>query len=204
MRKLLGVTVVAVLAGWAAAQQPPPPPDRYRIAANLGVYPQDTPQKVLGSAVRALDKNRAEYFAAQLLDPKLVDDRVTERAHVLELGVDREYRILRDQQKASPAGDRLPYEPAAFDAIVKAEARQRAFRQVVADIREALAENPDHLKDLRRFARIGEIVDPGDGTAKLVLRDAPDRAVFFTKSGDRWFVLNPKTDPPAPKAPDAK
>ncbi|MGL6095947.1 MAG: hypothetical protein ACRC7O_09150 [Fimbriiglobus sp.] len=223
MRKILGTTVLVVAAGWATAQPPatpapappvappaapapapPPPADRYNIAANLGVYPQTTPQAAVASVVRALDKDRAEYLAAQLLDPAFIDARVAERAHVLELGVDRELRIQRDQQRGSPVGERLPYEPVAFDTIVRAEAKQRAFRQVVADIRENLAESPDYLKDLRRFARAGQIVDPGDGTAKLVLKDAPDRSVFFVKQGDRWFVQNPKAEPPAPKPPEAK
>ena len=180
----------------ALGQQPPPVLDRFGLAANPETYPQSTPKEALASAVRALEKDRVEYFAAHLLDPAFVDARISDRAAALEVGVERDLLQLRDRQRGTSAGpNRVPYDPTEFAAVVTAEARRRAFRRLVQDVRTTLAESPDHLRDLRRF-EAGEFADGGE-TAKATLLDVKDRAVFFRLANGRWFVLDRKAELPA-------
>ena len=58
------------------------------------------------------------------------------------------------------------------------------------------ADDPESLKDLRRFARGGTFPDPAapDLAAKVGLPDLKDRAVFLKKIGDRWFVENKQAE----------
>jgi hypothetical protein len=95
--------------------------------------------------------------------------------------------------------DRVPADPKGFDEAVRRESARRAFRLVAQDVRGTLDENPDHLTDLRRFLREGQITDAGD-TASAALRDGTDRQVFFRRAGDRWYVLDRKQ----PEAEPAK
>ena len=63
----------------------------------------------------------------------------------------------------------------------------------------SLLDDPEGMKDLRRFNRNGTFPDAGaaDTTAKVGLVDVKDRALFLKKIGDRWFVENRQMDEPA-------
>jgi len=199
MRKSLVLTVL--LGAWpVAAQDPAPPaPPRYGVVAAQEAYPQRTPREALTSAVRAVERGKVDYLVAHLIDPKFVDARVLARARLLEEDVEKEFRARRDAERASPPRTgAMPTDEAGFLAAVQREARERAFRQVVRDIRDTLAENPDHMKEFRRFARDGVIVDSGD-TSSGTLRDVPDRQVFFRKEGVRWFIEDRQRPEPAEK-----
>ena len=97
----------------------------------------------------------------------------------------------------TPREDRIPVEPREFEAAVKQEAARRAFRLLAQDIRGTLAENPDHLKDLRRFLNSGQFTDAGD-TATATLRDVKDRVVSFRKVDNRWYIKDSKQSEAAP------
>ena len=189
MRKSLVVAVLLGAVGPAAAQEPAPSiPPRYGVVVAPEAYPQRTPREALLSAVRAVERGKVDYLVAHLIDPKFVDTRVLARARLIEEDVEKELRAERDAQRLNPPRTgTLPADPAGFAAAVQQTARERAFRQVVRDIRETLAENPDHMKEFRRFARDGVLVEAGD-TASGSLRDVKDRQVFFRKEGARWFV----------------
>jgi hypothetical protein len=188
MRKVLGVTVLVLLTGWVAGQpQPAPPEPRYGVAPSTEAYPQATPQAALASVLKAADKNRWEYLTAHLLDPKFVDKRVGERADKLLPEVERELQAERDARRTGPREARLPEDPSGFADLVRAEATQRAFRQFTQTVRATLAENPDHLKELRRFALNGTYTAGGD-VGQVTLPGLKDRAVYFRKVGDRWHV----------------
>ncbi len=194
MRKGLAV---AVLLGAAALAwgQPEPPPPRYGIPANPEIYPQGTPKDALASAIKAIDRGKADYLAAHLIDPRFIDAKVDDRARLIEKAVEAELRARQEAQRENPAtvpaGERLPLDPKGFAEAVRREAALRAFRQVVADIHGTLAENPDHLKDFRRFARAGQFTDLGE-TATATLPDVKDRQISFRRVGDRWFVEDGK------------
>ena len=188
-------------ASAAAAQVPAPVADRYGLAARPDSYPQGTPKDALTSLIRAADGGRVEYLAAHLLDPVFVDGRVAERARRLEPAVEADLLAARDRQRQGSAAveppARLPDDPAGFADAVRAEAVRRAFGQVAREVRDYLADNPDHVKALRRFARIGDVAEAGEG-AKISLKDVPDRAVYLRKVGPRWFVEDRQTDAGGP------
>ncbi len=201
MRKTLAIAVLlgaTTLTVWGQPEEPAPP--RYGMPANLDLFPQDTPKAALASVVRAIEKGRTDYLAAHLIDPKFIDTRVAGRSRALERQVAEDLRALREAQVQNPAGtpreERVPADPTGFDAAVKGEAARRAFRLVARDIRGTLDENPDYLKELRRFAREGQITDAGD-TASATLRTEKDRQVFFRKAGNRWYVEDRKQPEPA-------
>jgi hypothetical protein len=200
MRKTLAVAVLLGAVGLTAWGQDEPPPARYGVPPNLDLFPQDSPKAALSSAVKAVEKGRTDYLAAHLIDPKFIDDRVADRAKAIEKAAAADLRALREAQAqnpdAAPREDRVPADPKGFDEAVRREAARRAFRLVAQDIRGTLDENPDHLKDLRRFLREGQITDAGD-TASAALRDARDRSVHFRKVGNRWYVQDRKRAEPA-------
>lgn len=199
MRKSLVVAVL--LAAWPAAAQEPAGaiPPRYGLIAAPEAYPQRTPREALLSAARAIERGKVDYLVAHVIDPKFVDARVAARARLIEDDVEKQLRAERDAQRANPPRTgAIPVEPAGFAALVQERARERAFREVVRDVRDTLAENPDHVRDFRRFARDGVFVDAGD-TSSASLRGAVDRQVFFRKVGDRWFVEDRQKAEPADK-----
>src|SRR5690349_20692533 len=67
-------TLAFLAAGlWATALQGG---TRYGIPADLRTYPRGTPRRALASAPKAADAGRFDYLAAQLADPRFIDDRV--------------------------------------------------------------------------------------------------------------------------------
>lgn len=54
------------------------PAERYRVEPNVRNYPQDTPQKAMGSVVKAVNLRDFTYLLAHLADPGYVDARVEE------------------------------------------------------------------------------------------------------------------------------
>lgn len=52
------------------------PTTRYGIGADLTAFPQDTPQKTLGSVLKAVETKKWDYLVAQLADPEFVDERI--------------------------------------------------------------------------------------------------------------------------------
>jgi hypothetical protein len=146
----------------------------------------------LNSAIQAATDGRFDYLVAHLLDPKFVEERITERANLLEAAVDADLRVLRHKQQGDPSIDKreqLPNDPPAFAEAVRQEARQRAFRQVVQDVRDKMSEDQMLLKELRRFLREGDLSAEGT-TARFSLKNVPDRQVFLTQVRERWHVEN--------------
>ena len=182
---LLGVTSLAV-----AQPEKRPPQPRFGVAPNLVGYPQVNVKDALNSAIRAIEREKYDYLAAHLLDAKFVDARVADRAKLLETAVDQELRIVRENQRKDsnvPLREQLPSDPSLFADVVKEEARNRAFKFVVKDIRQHLAEHPEYLKDFKRFLRDGQFSDGGE-TANATLRDLKDKQLNFKKVANRWYV----------------
>ena len=205
MRMIAAVVGVVLAATLAVGQTPPREPDVVRDPIRLlpEQFGQATPKDALDSAIRLIDRGRLDYLAAHLLDPAFVNARVADRALRIEGDVEREYRRLRDAQRLDPSlpGDqRLPDEPKAFAKKVQAEATVRGFRQLVADIRTTLAENPDHVADLRRFLRSGQLLEAGD-TAGFALKDVKDRTVNLKRTAAGWHLEDRRQDalPPEKK-----
>jgi len=185
MRPLLAGAAALVLAAAAVAQAVPP---RFDILHNPDLYRQDTPQEALRSALGAIGRERYDYLAAHLLDPDWVDAR---------LAVDQPYfeRVAGEQIVATAAGAQL--RGPALQARVKDVGTRLNFQEFTGVIRRKLADEPDNLKDLRRFLREGEPKTSGE-TATIVLKDVKDRALYFRKIKDRWFLENRKAEAAAP------
>jgi hypothetical protein len=199
MRIVLAVTVVALIGSPLPAQTPSvdDPPPRFGIPPLSGLYPQTSPKAALESAIKAIDKERFDYVVAHLLDESFVESRVAIRARELMPGVESDLRAKRERQRQDPgnvpAEEKLSMEPRAFAAAVDAEARARAFKQVVKDVKEKIADDPEAVKELKRFARDGTVAEAGE-TATITLRDVKERKVFLKKVGNRWFVENKQAD----------
>lgn len=204
------LAVTALLAAVAVAAQPPADPKAakslrtYGVPLRLRVFPQETPQAAVRSVIEAVEKGETAYLVAHLLDPQFVDDRVEDRRKQLLPATEEDLAKLRAAQSQAPErydpASRIPLDPALFKDRVTQESRRRAFEQVVRDVQDKLADDPQTARDLRRFARDGVFPDAATGTtAKLTLPDVKDRAVYLRKVDDRWFIENRQTDVPEKK-----
>ena len=213
MRPALGLTALLVTTALAAAQERPVAPDevppRYGLPYKPKAYPQATPKQALQSVITAADGGDVNYLVAHLLDPVFVDARVEDRAKQVEPEVGARLSAVRDAQLKSaslvPAEARVPVDPALFRARVAADARAQAFAHVVRGVQAKMADDPEAMKDLRRFNSAGTFPDAGatDVVAKVGLPDVKDRAVFMKKIGDRWYVENRQADEKLPEAKPA-
>ena len=193
---LCGLAVLCVTA-MAFAQEPAAPAARYGIAPATDAYPQGTVKEALNSATLSLDKKRFEYLVAHLLDPKLIDARVEGRAKSIEVAVEREYRLVRDEQfrQGLTARERLTSDAGEFNALVRNEARNRAFKLVVADARAHFGEYPETVKEFRRYLREGVVVDGGD-IATITLKDVKDAQLNLRRVNQRWHLEDRKGPDP--------
>ncbi len=106
-------------------------------------------------------------------------------------------RVAGEQIVATAAGAQL--RGPALQARVQEVGTRLNFQELTGQIRRKLADQPDNLKDLRRFIREGEgEFKPSAETAVAVLKDAKDRALYFKKAKDRWFLENRKDEAAAP------
>ena len=203
MRILLAMLL---LPGIVAAQGnvEAPPPDRYGVASNLKLYPQATPKEALETATKLLEARKYDYLLAHVVDPVVVDARVTERALAIERTIFLELELVREEQKRNldrvERLDRLPGDPQEFIVFVRAEAVKRAFKQVIKDVQETLSDYPENVKIFRRCLREGEVLDSG-GTFRFSLADVPGKQVYLKRAGKRWFLEDRQLEPEKPTAP---
>ena len=76
MRVGVGMFVGLVFTAALFAADGTAPAARYGVEADLKTYPQSTPKEALTSVLKAADAGRFDYLAAQLADPRFIDDRV--------------------------------------------------------------------------------------------------------------------------------
>jgi hypothetical protein len=209
MRSLLALALLAAIVTLAESQQPMPKqdpnPPRFGQPYRPKEYPQATPKQALESVIAAAGKSDFNYLVAHLLDPGFVDGRLADRAAQFVPTVETDLAKLRDFQQENPdavtSANRIPTQPAEFRKRISDEAAKRAFTQFVRDVQFKLIDDPEVLKDLRLFNRAGSFPaadDPGT-TAKVGHPDIRDRAVYFKKIGERWFIENRQTDEKAPE-----
>jgi len=182
-------------------------PPRFGIQYKVKTYPQDSAKKALNSTIEAIEKGETPYVVAHLLDPGFVELRVADRAKQYEAPVEIELSRLRDAQIRNPENydrdSRLPTDRVKFRALIIERSRERAFRQIVQDMEAKLLDDPHALKELRKLLRDGMPTDTETG-AKLTHMDVKDRALYFRKIEDRWFLENRHEDIPAPVVPPKK
>jgi hypothetical protein len=183
IHSLLGALFIA---GAALAQDPPVPP-RFEVLHNVDLYKQTSPRETLNSILGAIARERYDYIAAHLLDPEFVDARLATTQEYFE-------RLASEQIGATVAGQLLKAED--FQKRVREVGTRLNARHFAQQMKQKLEEEPQNLKDLKRFAREGEFKDAGE-TSTVTLKDAKDRALYFKRIGGRWFLENRKEDRPA-------
>lgn len=77
-------------------------------------------------------------------------------------------------------------DPAFVDERVK---KLGGFDELVGEMRTKLNDNPDAVKELRRFLKQGEW-ETNEDKASAFLKDVKDRRVYFRKIETRWFMEN--------------
>ena len=187
MRPLYPLAIGLLLTAAAAGQDVPA---RFGVLHNPDLYKQDSPQDVLAAALGAVNRERYDYLAAHLLDPEWVDGR---------LATNRAYydRVAGEQIVSTAAGAAL--RGADLDARVREVSTRLNFQRLTGDIRRKLGDEPGNVRELARFAREGQFQVAGD-TAKATLKDVPDRALYFKKANNRWFIENRKDEAAGPPA----
>lgn len=199
MRPALAVVVLLGAATLTHAQRPKDPVPRYGVPARVGLFQQTSPKVALKTALELIDAGQYSYFAAHILDPKFVDDVVSDRAIGFEAGVERDLAQLRDAQRANldkvEPQDRVPLDPQEFRAVVALKARELAFKQLLKDIEEKLKDDPQSLKDMRKILREGTFAE-ADPVASATHDSVKGRTLYFKKIGERWFLENKLAEEP--------
>jgi len=186
MRPLIVVAIAIVSIGTAAAQDVPP---RFDVLHNPDLYKQDTPQETLNAVLGAIARDRFDYVVAHLLDPAFVEARLATNRAYFE-------RVAAEQIGSTGGGAGL--KGVDLELRIRDVATRLAFRDLGRRIREKLTDEPDNLRDMKRFARDGQFQVAGE-SATATVKDVKDRAIYFKKVNDRWFLENRKEDaaPPA-------
>ncbi|HEY2786878.1 MAG TPA: hypothetical protein VGJ05_18095 [Fimbriiglobus sp.] len=206
MRTTLCSILFLVFASQSTAQPPAfrdDPETKFGIPLLAGLYPQTSPKAALASTIKAIEKERYDYIVAQLMDEAFVETRIAGRSRDILSAVDADLRARREKQRLDPTvvrpADKLSMEPKAFAESVNTEARNRAFHLVVKDLKGKLGDDPEAIRELKRFAREGTVAESGD-TATISLRDVKDRKMYLKKVDRRWFVENKQADDTAKPA----
>jgi hypothetical protein len=207
MRPQFLILSVALMSSIASAQQEDfLPPDRFGIPSNIKLYPQNDPKTTLETFSKLLDAKRYDYLAAHVIDPAIIDARVAARVQVVYDGINKDLQARREfQQRNIDRFERdqlLPVDPEQFRALVQQEAEKAAFKQVVQQIRDTLAEFPENVRMVRKILREG-IVDDRGGTALVSPKEGSGVKVYLKRQNRRWFVENRQQDDPAPVTPPA-
>ncbi len=192
MRGMWAAMILAIVPGAGFAQnlelkvEP-----RYGVMINTRTFTQQSPKDSLASTIRAIEENRFDVLVAHIIHEKVTEAMADEKARLLENEAEDHLRGVREKQKANPLGvvpeEKLPYEPKAFAEFVKVEAKNRGFKAVIEDVRKKFAADLNIVKEMKRYLRDGEFIVTGD-TAKVVLKDAKGKGIFFVKVKERWFV----------------
>ncbi len=183
------------------AQDPPPkePEPRHGIPPKLKTYPQATPKKALASAIEACEARDYTYLLAHLIDPGFVDLRAAERGKQFEAPVEVELARTRDFQYANPdrfpLAERIPLDRVRFQALIVEKSRERGFKQLVRDVEQKLRDDPEVINNLKKILN-AEMFTEEAARAKAIYPDLKDRAVYFKKIEDRWYLENRLTDLP--------
>jgi hypothetical protein len=188
MRPLLSLAAGLVLVAAAAGQDVAP---RFEVLYNADLYHQETPQETLAAVLIALGRDRFDYLAAHLLDPEFVNAQLATTQAYFQ-------RVAGEQIVSTAAGAAL--RPADLEIRVKEVATRANFKSLTAQIALKMLDEPDNFKELKRFAREGQFQVAGE-TATVTLKDVKDKALYFKKVNNRWFMENRKEEAAAPPAP---
>jgi hypothetical protein len=179
MRLLMTLGLLLIAAPFASAQFKEE--RRFGLRYTPELYAQTTPKQTLAAVLRAFEKDRYDYLVAFLLDPAFVEDQ-------LQASYPRFEKLAATQV----AGERLEKKGFDRDYIrirIKELATAANFDYLVGRVRTKLENDPDSLRDIRKIFREGAFQDGVENsTAKH--KDVKDRALFFRRIEDRWYLEN--------------
>ena len=181
MRLIVSFGLVLAFTPFAIAQQAAKDGRRFGISLNTDFYPQDSPKNTLASLIRALDKERYDYIAAHLLNPAYVDEQLRASAPTFENEA-REHVV-------SEALDKKGFSKEFIGNRVQELAAQENFANLVRRVKTTLEDNPDSVKELRKLAREGEVMEGGE-SASVKHSDIKDRTLFMRNILGRWYLEN--------------
>jgi len=154
---------------------------RFGVRYNEDLYPQLTPRQALNSVLRALEKERYDYFVAFLLDRGLVEEQL--RASFPNFEKKAQEQVDRETLR------KKGLDPQFIRLRVKELATQASFDNLVRRVRAKLEDDPEALKELRLLAREGQFVDGLE--ASSVKHDLiKGRALFLRLTNGRWHLEN--------------
>jgi hypothetical protein len=184
MRPLMTLAAGLVLAAAASAQDAP----RFEILHNPELYHQESPKATVESVLGAISRERYDYIVAHLMDPEWVDARMFKNQTYFD-------RVAGEQIVSTASGARLTGKD--LDTRVREVSTRLNFQTLTGQVRKKLNDEPEHTKMLRRFFRNGDFQVAGE-TATATLKDTKDRALYFKKVKDRWFIENRMEEAAAP------
>jgi hypothetical protein len=179
MRYFLAVAVFFI-AGLTVSAQPIPP--RFGLIYNPDLYKQGTPKEALQSVIGSIERERYDYLAAHLLPASFVDGQLKTTFPYYE-------KVASEQIAATGIGNSLS--AAEFQTRVHDKADSLNFKQLTDAIRHKLSDEPENIVEFKKFLRDGEFTEEGE-SAKVTLKDTKDRALYFKKVGNRWYMENRK------------
>jgi hypothetical protein len=185
--RYLNTLLVAVLC--TCALQAAEPTQRFGIFYNPDLYPQKTPKETLDSVIGAIERDRIEYLVAHLLDPALVTERMNAMTTYYE-------RVAAQQISSTGAGMNLRGND--LQNRVSERGIDLNFRGLATSIRAKLNDEPTNLKEMKLLLSDGQFQEGGD-TARVTHKAFKDKALYFKKVGDRWFMENRKEEAAPPK-----
>ena len=164
-------------------------PSRFDIPYNIDLYSQKTPKETLKSVLGALEREALRLPA-----------RLPDRPGLRGQAAGPDLRLLRAEGAGLYAKLPPPKTDAARDARradVERAAKKMNFDQAAAAIRKKFFEDPEALKDLKRFLAEGDFNESGDA-AEATLKDVKDRKMAFRKVGRLWVMKNDREEPKRP------
>lgn len=174
-RKLLILGVVLVGAGQSFSQSSEQV-FRNGVLFNPDLYKQATPKECLESVLLSVERNRIDYLINYLMDPNTIDARLKQTSEYYT-------KIAESEIAPIPSGlsdIRLEAALRTRQDKVIARAARLGRESISVAIQKKLGDDPEALKDLKRFLSEGEFLDAGE-TATATLKDLPDRKLFFRK-----------------------
>ena len=199
---------------WRCCSAVPPRPDPRRTAGPTrrrgsacltgpGTCRRGRPRRRSPRSSRRSSDGRFDYLAAHLLDPAFVDGRVADRARRIEPEAEAELTRLRDAQLQRRGRSRTG--GACRSSRRRSGPPSPGWRTTGPWGRSWPTSVPSWRRTWSRSRTSGGSCARGafadaEAASKATLPDVKDRAVFFRKVGDRWFIENRQAEEKAPAA----
>lgn len=185
MRTWLAILAALSLSTSVATAQPIREiPPQFDLFYNPDLYGQRSPREVLAATIAAIERERFDYIVAHLLDPAVVDRWLANNKEHFD-------RVAAEQVAGSASGALLTGKE--LQVRIQDISGRLNVRNLASTMRKQAMEDPETLALMKRMVRDGMYQEAPD-VASATLPDVKDRALYFKKIGDRWFLENRRTE----------